>query len=481
LISLRKKILSGALWVSGASVFRQLVQFLSLVVFARILSPDDFGLYSILVVLTGFLGLFSDMGTSSAIIHKKEPTQALLSSILYFNVLIGVVLFLTLSSLSGFASEYFGYEQLAILIPLISVNFIIASLGVVQKALYEKEMDFKSLAIFENISELFGALIGIVFAFSGAGVFSLVSLTLAKAGCLVVLLWWSARWRPILHFSIAEIKGVFSYISGLLSFNIVNYMAKSVDKILIGRYIDAASLGVYNLAHQIMLYPVQNVTFVLIRILFPALSKLQDDNERFKRLYLRALLGVSLVTFPLMIGVMVTADVIVPVIFGEKWKGLAEIVMILAPVGMMKSIFSTTGSIYMAKGKTNVMFVVGLIGSAAIVTSFVIGVNFGIRGVAISFAVANALLLVPVLRIAWMQIELSLYEGISVILPVLLVSLFMGAGVLAVGHLLSSVEWPSVVKLFVEVGFGVALYMLLVRTVFGEYRKLLTGGRFATE
>jgi O-antigen/teichoic acid export membrane protein len=473
-MTIKQKVLTGTKWVTMTNVFRQVLQIVSLIVFARLLSPDDFGIYAILMIFVGFFGMFTDMGTSAALIHLEKPSEKLLSSVFYFNIFVGLILFIVLILLSGPVADFFKTSEVEKLLPLIAFNFIIASFGVVQKALYEKSMNFKNITVIESIAAFTSVLAGICAAVYGFGIYSLIVQTLIGSTVLVCLMWFSSNWRPRWYFSMKEIKKIWSYTVHLSSFNIINYFARNADNFLIGKFLGSSPLGVYSLAYKIMLYPLQNISRVLIRILFPAFSQIQNDNDKFRHAYLRVLFFIALVAFPIMAGLMATADVLVDVLFGDKWKGLAVILMILAPVGMMQSIVTTIGSIYMAKGNTKEMFKIGAINAVVTVIAFFIGISFGVEGVAFSYLMANIIMLYPNLLIAWRQIDLSVKEGVNEIMPIFMISFLMGLIVVIFGQILNSFIGCQIIKLIIMVLGGLILYIGLVRIKYGKLKKLLS-------
>lgn len=471
---LKQKVLSGTKWITIANMFRQVLQIISLIVFARLLTPTDFGTYAILMIFVGFLGMFTDMGTSAALIHRNRPSDKLLSSVFYFNVFIGFILFILLSLLAMPISIFFERPEVKELLPTIAINFVIVSFGVVQKALYEKAMNFKNLTIYESIAALFSVIAGICSAIYGLGVYSLVIQTLVASVILVFLMWYSSNWRPLWYFSIVEIKKIWAYTAHLSSFSIINYFSRNADNFLIGKFLGSSALGVYSLAYKIMLYPLQNISQVLIRILFPAFAQIQKDNEKFKNAYLRVIFFIALVSFPIMTGLMATADILVDVLFGNKWEGLAVILFILAPVGMMQSIVTTTGSIFMAKGNTKEMFKIGTINSIVTLGALTIGVLFGVEGVAYSYLIANIVMLYPNLLTAWRQIGLSVQEGLKEIMPIFIISFLMGVLVMLFGQILTDFIENQSLKLILMVLCGFVVFLGLVRLKYGAYKVLIS-------
>ncbi len=472
-MNLKQKVLTGTKWVTLANIFRQVLQIVSLIIFARLLTPDDFGLFAIVMIFVVFLQMFTDMGTGAALIHIKDPSEKLLSSVFYFNVFIGLLLCLFLISVSDPISIFFANPQIKELLWIISFVFIIASFGVVQKALYEKHLNFKTVTIIESFSAFVSLAIGIGSAFYGLGVFSLVLQTLSASILLTVLLWVYSDWRPLRYFALDDIKSIWGYTANLFFFNTINYFARNADNFLIGRFLGSPALGVYNLAYKIMLYPLDNISRVLLRILFPAFAQIKDDNERFRKIYLRIIFFIALVSFPIMAGLVATAQTLVPVLFGEKWQKLDLLLMILAPVGMIQSIVTTTGSIYMAKGNTKKLMKIGLISTVVTVLFFVVGLPFGIEGIAFSYLLSNFIMLYPVLKISWDQIDLSVNRGIIEVLPILIISIIMGIGVVLVGKIIDSLFSYAILKLAIMVLSGILIYYILITLKYGDMKALL--------
>jgi len=472
-MSLKQKVLTGTKWVALTNIFRQILQLISLFILARLLTPDDFGLFAILMIFVGFMQMFTDMGTGAALIQIKNPSEKLLSSVFFFNIFVGLALCLILISISGSIATFFGNPQVQELLQIISVVFIIASFGVVQKALYDKKMDFKKITIIESISQLLGLLVGIYSAMEGLGVYSLINQTLSGSIIRVLLIWFYSNWRPLFHFALEDIKQIWDFTKNYTLFDTINYFARNADNFLIGKFLGSPALGVYSMAYKMMLYPLQNISRTLLRILFPAFAQIQDDTIKFQKAYLRVIFFIALVSFPIMIGLMATADVLVPVLFGDKWKELDILLIILAPIGMIQSIVTTTGSIYMAKGNTRLLLKIGIVSSIVTVAFFIIGLPYGVKGVALFYVLSNFIMLYPVLKLAWGQIELSVKRGISEILPILIISIIMGICVVSLGRIFHSFYHNSLLQLIIMILGGIIVYFLLITFKYGNIKTIL--------
>jgi len=471
-MSLKQKVFSSVKWVAIANILRQVLTLISVVIFARILSPDDFGIYSILIIFVTFLTMFKDMGTTSVLIHISKPSQLLLSSVFYLNLFIGFIFFLVLSVSSFFISIYFEIPELEKMLQIISLSFIIGSFSIVHKALFQKNMEFKYISIIETSSVFLGIFIGISLAFYGIGVYSLIVQSLVTVFVDTFLMFLFSSWSPSREFSFTEIKKIWKYTANLSAFQFMNYFSTNADNFLIGKYLSSSALGVYSLAYKIMLYPLQNISRTLMRVLFPAFSTIKDDNQKFKKAYLRVIFFISLVSFPLMAGLISTADLFVDVLFGDKWSGLAILLIILAPSGMLNSIYTTMGVLYTAKGNTDIQFKLGAIESILTIMGFIIGLSYGVNGVAFAYLIVNTIMLYPILKISWSQIELSVREGILVILPVFIISILMGCGIYLFDSIfLYSIE-NQVIRLVYMIIIGVVLYLFMLKLKYKNLKRV---------
>ncbi|CAG1020387.1 partial Lipopolysaccharide biosynthesis protein WzxC, partial [Methylococcales bacterium] len=358
-MSLRKTAISGIKWSSFSFVSKRALALLTNIVLARLLSPNDFGLVAMASVTLGFIDLFKDLGTGSAVIQRKDVSEGLLSSIFWINAGFGVMVSAGLYILSPAIGAFYREPDMAPLMQVLSLSFFISALSIVQSCLLTREMAFDRLAKLDLITGIFSSSVAIGAAWAGFGVMSLVYQPLLNSVLMLVLLWGTSTWHPKWMFHWGEVREVAGYSLNLAGFNIVNYFARNADNLLIGRYLGAQDLGYYDLAYRLMLYPLQGISAVVGKVLFPLYSKMQDDHERFRRTYLTAVGAIALLSFPLMLGLMAVSSPFVLVLFGEQWQPVAPLLMIFAPIGAIQSINTTTGSIYQATGRTDWMLYAG--------------------------------------------------------------------------------------------------------------------------
>jgi len=456
--ALKQKAVSGIKWSAISQVGRQGTQLLTTVILARLLAPSDFGLVGMAMVVIGFINIFKDLGTAAAVIQRKELSEALLSSVFWLNAGFGLLAMIILFLIAPFAGSFYREPRVIVVLQVLSSSFFISGLGSLHQALLERSLSFNSLAKLEVASVFIGAIVGIGLAFADAGVWSLVFQSLITVFVATALLWWSSSWRPQWFFHWREAKSIGRFSLNLTGYSIFNYFARNADYLLIGRYLGAQDLGYYTLAYRILLFPLQNITAVIGRVMYPVLSTMQDDNSRFASAYLKVSGTIAFITFPLMAGLLALAEPFVLTFFGEKWRPVILLIKIFAPVGMIQSIGATVGGIYQVKGRTDWMFRWGIGAGTFVVIAFVIGLRWGIIGVAVSYAIASFILFYPSFAIPFRLVEIKFVQLLKILRPS-----FLNSSLMLVVLVLFIIDLPSSfsdsVMLIMCVTVGVAIYL----------------------
>ena len=426
---------------------------------ARLLSPSDYGLLTMALVVTGMIDLFRDLGTSAALVHRKEVSDSMLSSLFWFNTAIGLGSTVLLWLLSPVFSKFYQEPRLELLLRVLAPTFFISGLGQVQRTLMEKDLGFGRLAKVEISSSALASIVGIGLALAGAGVWSLVFQSLTTATAAAAILFLSLSWKPSWEFRWKEIKSLGYYSLQLTGFNLFNFLSRNADYLLVGCFLGARDLGYYTMAYRVMLYPLQNVSQVIGRVIFPVFSQVQEDEARLRRGYLTVAGSIALVSFPMMTGLMVASDILVPVVFGPEWEPVIPLITILALIGLVQSVGTTVGSIYQAKGRTDLMLRWGLFSGCLAVCAFVIGIRWGTIGVASAYAVVSLALVIPNFTIPFRLINLGLTElGVHLWRP-LVCSLVMGGLLLLIRPVLSTLT--PMTSLLVLAVSGIVAYGMI--------------------
>jgi len=372
-------------------MFSQLASLLITAILARLLTPSDYGLIGMATVITGFLAVFTDFGTGMAIVQQEGLAKEQLSSILWFNVVIGLILSMIVAGISPLAAGFYSEPALISLMSVMGTGFLLTSLGVVQDSLFRRRLQFDTLVKINLIATILAGLVGIGAAVARWGAWALVAQFLAQPLINTSLLWSVSPWRPRLRFARGDLRQIANFSTNLVGFNVVNYFARNADYLLIGRVLGAGPLGLYTLAYRLMLFPISNLSGVLGQALFPAFSRLQSETERLSNAYLKSCRYIALVTFPLMAGMSLMAREVILVVYGPRWEEAATALRFLALVGTFQPMISLYGSVILAQGFANWFFRWGVVVSTVMVMSFAIGLRWGIAGVAACYLLAQVL------------------------------------------------------------------------------------------
>jgi O-antigen/teichoic acid export membrane protein len=461
-MSLKKEILSGVAWSGAGKMAGQAVQFSILVFLARLLRPSDFGLMAMVLALTGFVSLFAEMGLASALIQKKDLEERHRSSIFWFNIAAGAFVAALVATSAPLIARFYEAPQLVPMLRVVAINFVIGAFCLVQSAILTREMAFRKINIIGTIAMTVAGVVAIVLAYRGFGVWSLVWQSLASSIVLLIGLWFSSTWRPGFLFEWQAVKELFRFGGNLVGFNFFNYWVRNLDNILVGRYMGPTSLGLYSRAYGTMGLPLGFISAPLGGVMFPALSSIQDDKARVKSIYLQFISTIALLTFPMMLGMLAVSQVFVLAIFGEQWRSMAPLLQIFCLVGMVQSIGTTVGWIYMSQGKTDLLMRWGLIAGIPLVASIVLGVWIGsVKAVAICYSVAAILAEFPSFVIAGRLIGMTLGDVVTKVAPIFLFSSLMAAIVWLIGRSLPDNLRPWQF-LAIQVFAGIVIYSALL-------------------
>jgi PST family polysaccharide transporter len=206
-----------------------------------------------------------------------------------------------------------------------------------------------------------------------------------------LLLWFLSKWRPKFEFARADIKDIFNFSANLTGFNIVNYFARNFDQLLIGKYLGVQALGYYAIAYKIMLWPLQNISWIIVKVMYPAFSKIQKDTEKVKSVYLIVTKAIAIIAFPVITCVFMLADKLVIFVFGEKWIPVINLVKVLSFCGLIQSIHTTCGSLILSQGRSDLQLKLGTLSAFFAAVAILIGLHWGLMGVVISYTIEQYL------------------------------------------------------------------------------------------
>ena len=420
-------LISNAKWNTFSQLFKILAQLINIVYISKIISPSDYGLMAIALVFTNLANLLRDLGTSASLIQTRNLNNNLINSVFWFNLILGIGLAVLLCMLSPVISFFYSEHKLIPILCLLSLTFPLSSVATAHLALLERKSMFRCISIIEIISSVISLIFAIFLACSGYGVYSLVFQAIVLNLCSSILFGFFSKWIPSPRVFIdwGEIRKIFKFSSNLAGFNLINYFSRNMDSFLIGKFMNPSILGVYSLAYRIMLFPLQSLTFVMSRSLYPILSNHQDNNSLIRFNYFKCVFYVLSISFPVMTLLSIFSSQVIITFIGSKWLMTGLILHWLAPTAIIQSFLSTTGSVFTAKGRTDILFKLGCFGAFIQVAGFLIGINFDIFIFSKIYLLTNIINFFPVTVMLLKVIDANWRDLLHKIMPITISTIAM--------------------------------------------------------
>lgn len=447
-------------WTTIPAVYGAALQFLQIAILARLLSPEDFGLMAIVLVITGFAQTFADIGVGNAIIHRQDVTSNQLSSLYWFTFVIGILTCLLVIAVSPLVVLFYHEPRVRQLFLWVAMVFIITPLGQQFYYLLQKSLRFKQLAIIESVAVTGAAFVALGFAWFGFGVWALVYGQLASATIKAVMLVANgfSEWRPRIHFRLNDLRGYIQFGKYHMGAGIIHYFNQRMDQIVIGALLGAQILGYYTLAFNLVIQPVTRINPILTRAMYPILSKMQNEPDRLRYGYMTMRQLLATINAPLLIGLAAISPNLIPTIFGAQWQPAVIPLQILACMALLRSVMNPIGPILMAKGRTDHGFNWSLVQLFTIVPAIFIGVQIGgVVGVAIALLILQiAYYWIGYLFLVRKLLGRCLREYVGSTIPGFITSAFMASGLFVAMSFLDSKDIVSLVVLII---FGIVVYV----------------------
>ncbi len=457
---IRGQTIAGLRWIGMSQVLQQILNLATSIVLARLLVPDDFGLLAMASVFTGIVYFVLDLGLGAALVQRQHITERQISSVFWINIGVGIAMTLVGIALSQPIAIFYNQPAVQPTIALLACNFLLFSLGTTQAALLRRQMNFRALELRMLVGQLCGTALAIAMAYWGLGIWSLVGRLSMAAAVETTMLWTASSWRPSWKFCWAEVSELIGFSNDVFAANLLGYVGRNADNLLIGRFVGVTDLGYYAMAYNLMMFPVQRLSQVLSGVLFPAFSRFQDEREKIERSWLRATRLLSSITIPLMMGLIALAPQFVQVVYGQKWLPAVPVLQILAFSGINQSLLQLNATVLLSLGKTRLRLKLTVLTVFLALISFAIGLPFGIIGVAACFTVANTatatLILVKTIECIGSSYTRYLHNIAGVVGAA-------GGMTVAVLVLVSNLQIEPSALLGLGVMLGGSIYLLLLR------------------
>ncbi len=391
------RVARGGLVTVTTQGFKFAASLAATVLLARLLTPADYGLVGMVAVITGFVGLFKDLGLSAATVQREEIDDAQVSTLFWVNVGVSLLVGVVTAALAPAVAWFYGEPRLTAVTLAYSGGFLLGGLTVQHEALLKRQMRFSLLAAAEVAALLASIVTTVVFAWRGFGYWALVAGHLALSVCYMLSVWVACGWRPGRPRRHAGVRQLLGFGGNLTGFVVINYFARNLDNMLIGRVWGGFQLGLYAKAYQLLLLPLDQISYPLTNVAVPALSRLNDEPERYRRAYVRILEKLTLVTMPGTALLIATADWVVLVVLGAQWAEAGRIFALLGVAAILQPVANTTGWLFITQGRTREMLRWAPLGCGLLMAAIVAGLPWGAAGVATSYSVVSVVLMTPLL------------------------------------------------------------------------------------
>lgn len=453
---LKQRAISAVLW-SGSDIFlRQGLSFFVSVLLARLITPEEFGTIALLYIFTGLAGLFVDSGFSDALIQKKDINHIDESTVFWFNLGIGIVMSMVLWFSAPWIAHFFENEIVTPLAKVLAVNIFISALGSIHTSLMAKRLEFKTPLKIGAISTMVSGVVGVVMAWLGYGVWALIAQTLLSTFITTTLLWLLNPWRPRSEFSYISLKKLFRFGGFLLLSGLLDTIYNRMYSVLIGKLYGVRELGFYNRADSTRQLPSNILTSMLSRVAFPIFSAASHDRNMLNRGLRMAVSGTMLINVPMMLGLLVVAESLVPVVFGAQWLDSVPILQVLCLAGILWPLHILNLNVLMAQGHSGLLFKLEIVKKVFGIGLLILGTSFGVMGIAWSRVIYSAIAFGINAHYTRVHLGYGIWRQFLDFLPSLILSIIMAMLVYGVGEL---VIWSLSMKLLLQILVGVGLFL----------------------
>lgn len=420
----------GSIIILGTQGAKFILNLVSIAALARLLSPSDFGLIAMVLPIFRFAANFQDMGLTSATIHRENIDEGQVNALFWFNALASLILAGVITALAPVVAAFYGRPELEWITIAFGVILLFSGLSAQHMALIQRQMRVMALSIMEATTLAFGIAAGVAAAMSGLGYWSLVIIPATTAVTSTIWLWALSGWRPGLPRWHEGVGQMLTFGSNITLASFCQWANRNLDNVIIGNFWGDEALGLYSRAYSVLLLPLSQVNSPMNRVVLPALSRLQNDPERYRNFYFSACGMTASLTMPLVCFLAVSAQPALLIVLGEGWDESVIIFQALAPAAFIGTTNAATGWAYTSLGNTGRQLRWALIQSPVIIAAFFVGLPWGPVGVAAGYSSAVIMLRIPSLLYCFHGTPLRLKSFLLALAPAAVSSI--GAAIMLV-------------------------------------------------
>ena len=462
--SLKRKTTTGLFWSFIDLSANQGIQFIIQIILARLLLPEHFGVIGMIIVFIAISNSIVDSGFSQALIRDQDTTQEDYSTVFHFNLLMAITMYVIIFISANPISIFFGEPQLINIIKVISLVLIINALGIIQRVMLTKKVDFKTITKVSLIAVIMSGSVTITMAVLGYGIWCLVVNTILMSFIQTLLLWFFNKWVPSMKFNMHSFKKYFKFGYKLLIAGMIDTFYHNLFYVIIGRFYSTVQLGYYTNAVKFSDASSQVISSVVQRVSYPLLSSIQDDEERLKSGFKKIIKSSAFINFPLMIGLASVATPLFSILLGEKWMPSVIYFQLLCLAGILYPLHAINLNILQVKGRSDLFLLIEVIKCFVLTILIALSLLFqlGIIGLIWAAVINSYIALYINTYFSAREIDYSAKNQLKDILPMLLISIFMGIVVYLVGSVLPDNHF---IKLICQISIGAVVYIVACKAV----------------
>lgn len=435
----------------------------SIAILARLLIPEHFGLIGMVTAITAIAERFKDLGLSIATVQRPKITHEQISSLFWINGALGLACALVVAALSVPIARFYHDDRLIPITLAIATTFVWGGLTIQHLALLRRAMKFGQLAGITLSASVLSIIVAIVMAYLDFGYWALVAREIVRSALLALGTWAATRWMPGKPRKITDDVWSMLHFGGYLTVvQFAGLFSLNLGQILVGRYFGAHALGMYRQGHQLVLTPIAQLAYPIDTVSEAALSRLQSNEEQFRRYYRKLVTVLSFVTMPLMAFLAAFAEDVVRIFLGPEWSEATPIFRIMAIAAFLAPAVGTTSSVMVTCGRSRRYFAIGLMNATALVAFSFLGIRWGPEGIAAAHILAFYVLLLPRLHYSLRGTPVDVRLFFQSIYKPVAASLVMSAGILVLSHFAASMDHWGRVGLGFLVGFVIYMGVWLV-------------------
>jgi PST family polysaccharide transporter len=437
----------------------------SMVLLARLVTPEHFGLVGMVTAITGLLNLMRDGGLPQATVQRAALTEDLVSTLFWLNLAIGVVLALLCAMAAPFVAFLYKEPRLLWVTVALGSGFLFHGASAQHRALLQRGMRFGTLVAIDIAALILSIGVGVWMAIAGLGYWALVGMALSPLAAGMIGVWLATGWMPRRPRRGTGARSMLRYGGMITVSGFVVYIAYNADKVLLGRFWGAEVLGVYGRAYQLISIPTENLHSAMSFVMFPALARVREDPQRLRNYFLKGYGLFLSVVLPITIACCVFASDIVRVLLGPQWDAAVPVFQLLAPTILAFAFLNPMAYLMLATGRALRSLTIAFLILPVVMLGYAIGLPSGPTGVALGFSVAMLLLLIPAVPWAKHGTSITMMDLVHTTFPPFVSTLVGAAAAMPVGFALD--DFNAFVRLIVVTVVLFATHALLLLFVFG--------------